>query len=137
MSGGNHQLSLDEFFYCYRPQHIVSSKGTYHFAAQEKDLRLVSDMPDSNKNWKSRFFLSRGRIGCVVKKNGRQYRTIILTTLGLLSKIQVYPICSFSFVCLFQASNTAYSPCFLASICPHITEEQKDFIRRVIEIPLD
>ena len=25
LSGGNHQLSLDEFFYCYKPQHIVSS----------------------------------------------------------------------------------------------------------------
>jgi len=25
LSGGNRQLSLDEFFWCYRPQHIVSS----------------------------------------------------------------------------------------------------------------
>ena len=71
LSGGNRQLSLDEFFYCYRLQHIVSSKGTYHFAARERDLRLVSDMPDFNKNWKSRFFLLRGRIDCVVRKNGR------------------------------------------------------------------
>ena len=31
LSGGNCQLSLDEFFYCYKPHHIVSSKGTYHF----------------------------------------------------------------------------------------------------------
>ena len=45
-SGGNRQLSLDEFFYCYRPQHIVSSQGIYHFAAQKKVLRLVSDMLD-------------------------------------------------------------------------------------------
>ena len=50
LSGGNCQLSLDEFFYCYRPQHIISSKGTYHFVIQERDLRLVSDMPDSNRN---------------------------------------------------------------------------------------
>ena len=28
----NYQLSLDEFFYCYKPHHIVSSKGTYHFS---------------------------------------------------------------------------------------------------------
>ena len=56
LSGGNHQLSLDEFFYYYRPQHIISSKGTYHFATWEKDLILVSDMPDSNRNWKSRYF---------------------------------------------------------------------------------
>ena len=40
LSGGNRQLMLDEFFYCYRPHH----------------MKLVSDMPDSNRNWKSRFF---------------------------------------------------------------------------------
>ena len=50
LSGGNHQLTLDKFFYCYRPHHIASSRGTYHFNAQEKSLRLVSDMPDSNRN---------------------------------------------------------------------------------------
>ena len=60
LSGGNHQLTLDEFFYCYRPHHIASSKGTYHFNAQEKSLRLVSDMPDSNRNWKSRYFFVKG-----------------------------------------------------------------------------
>ena len=50
LSGGNRQLTLDEFFYCYRPHHISSSKGTYHFAVRDKDLKLVSDMPDSNRN---------------------------------------------------------------------------------------
>ena len=50
LSGGNRQLTLDEFFYCYRPHHISSSKGTYHFAVREKHLKLVSDMPDSNRN---------------------------------------------------------------------------------------
>ena len=53
LSGENHQLSLDKFFYCYRPQHIISSKEIYHFAARGKDLRLVSDMPDSNRDRKS------------------------------------------------------------------------------------
>ena len=60
LSGGNHQLSLDEFFYCYRSQHIVSSKGIYHFVARNKDLRLVSDMPVSNRNWKSKYFFVLG-----------------------------------------------------------------------------
>ena len=50
LSGGNHQLTLDEFFYCYRPHHIASSKGIYHFNTREKSLRLVSNMPDSNRN---------------------------------------------------------------------------------------
>ena len=60
LSGGNCQLMLDEFFYCYRPHHISSSKGTYHLTVREKDLKLVSDMPDSNRNWKSRFFFFEG-----------------------------------------------------------------------------
>ena len=60
LSGGNRQLILDEFFYCYRLHHISFSKGTYHFAIREKDLKLVSDMPDSNRNWKSRFFFVEG-----------------------------------------------------------------------------
>ena len=60
LSGGNCQLLLDEFFYCYKPQHIVSSQGIYHFAARKKALRLVSDMPDSNKNWKGRYFFVQG-----------------------------------------------------------------------------
>ena len=60
LSGGNRQLTLDEFFYCYRPHHITSCKGTYHFTIREKDLKLVSDMLDSNRNWKSRYFFVEG-----------------------------------------------------------------------------
>ena len=33
---------------------------TYNFAVREKDLKLVSDMPDSNRNWKSKFFFVEG-----------------------------------------------------------------------------
>ena len=60
LSRGNHQLTLDEFLWCYSPQHIVSSKGTYHFSTRKKKLRLVSDMLDSNRNWKGRYFFVKG-----------------------------------------------------------------------------
>ena len=50
LSGGNRQLTIDEFFWCYRPQHIVSSQGIYHFVARKKGLKLVFDMLDSNRN---------------------------------------------------------------------------------------
>ena len=60
LSGGNRQLMLNEFFYCYGSHHISSSKGTYHFAIRKKDLKLVSNMPDYNRNWKSRFFFFEG-----------------------------------------------------------------------------
>ena len=60
LSGGNCQLTLDEFFYYYRPHHIASSKGMYHFSFREKDLKSVSDMLDSNRNWKNRYFFVEG-----------------------------------------------------------------------------
>ena len=31
-----------------------------HFAVRDKDLKLVSNMPDSNRNWKNRFFFVEG-----------------------------------------------------------------------------
>ena len=50
LSGGNYRLTLDKFFYCYKPQLIYSSKGIYHFLARKLSFRLVSDMPNSNRN---------------------------------------------------------------------------------------
>ncbi|KAK9998057.1 hypothetical protein SO802_017660 [Lithocarpus litseifolius] len=60
LSGGHRQLTLDEFFWCYRPHQIASSRGIYHFSARKKELRLVSDMPDSNRKWKGRYFFVEG-----------------------------------------------------------------------------
>ena len=60
LSGGNRRLTLEEFFYCYKPQHISSSKGIYHFLARKSLLRLMSDMPDSNRNWKNMYFFVKG-----------------------------------------------------------------------------
>ena len=57
---GNRWLSLDKFFYCYKPQQITSLKGIYHFLARKSSLRLVSDKPDSNRNWKNRYFFVKG-----------------------------------------------------------------------------
>ena len=60
LSGGNHRLTLDEYFYCYKPQQISSSKGIYHFLVRKTSLRLVSNMSDSNTNWKSIYFFVKG-----------------------------------------------------------------------------
>ena len=53
-------LTLDKFFYCYKPQHISSSQEIYHFLARKMLLRLVSYMPNSNRNWKNRYFFVQG-----------------------------------------------------------------------------
>ena len=60
LSSGNHRLTLDEFFYYYRPQQITSSKGIYHFLARKTSLRLVSDMLDLNRNQKNIYFFVQG-----------------------------------------------------------------------------
>ena len=36
------------------------SKGRTTLPLREKDLKLVFDMPDSNRNWKSKFFFVEG-----------------------------------------------------------------------------
>ena len=51
---------LDEFFWCYHPQHMISSQGIYHFATKKKVMRLVSNMADSNRNWKGIYFFVKG-----------------------------------------------------------------------------
>lgn len=51
---------LDEFFYYYKSQQISSSRGIYHFLARKLAFRLVSNMLDSNRNWKNRYFFVQG-----------------------------------------------------------------------------
>ena len=57
LSGGHRSLTLEEFFYCYKPQEIPRSKGFYNFVCRWAALRLIFDMPDSNRQWKARFFV--------------------------------------------------------------------------------
>lgn len=35
-------------------------KGIYHFLARKLSFRFVSDIPDSNRNWKNRYFFVQG-----------------------------------------------------------------------------
>ena len=137
LSGGNHQLMLDEFFYYYRPHHISSSKGTYHFSVKEKNLKLVSDMPDSNRNWKSRYFIVEGTNWvCHEEEWATMPRGYFDNTWAFVRELGWTRQLLF---CLFysDASNTVYFFLIVASARPHITDEQEEFIQRVLEIPLD
>nr|POF21202.1 hypothetical protein CFP56_06998 [Quercus suber] len=60
MSGGYRHLTFDEFFYCYKPQQIMASKGFFNFVCHKTSLRLVSDMTDSNHEWKGKYFFVQG-----------------------------------------------------------------------------
>ena len=57
---GKPSANTGRVFLLLQTHHIASSKGTYHFTVREKDLKLVSDMPDLNRNWKSRYFFVEG-----------------------------------------------------------------------------
>ena len=56
LSRGNCSLTLEEFFYCYKPQEIPRSKSFYNFVCHRAALKLISDMFDFNCQWKARFF---------------------------------------------------------------------------------
>ena len=60
MSNGARRLTVEEFFHCYCLDEIAQSKGVYSFMPKSPLLRLVCETPDSNRNWKSRYFFMEG-----------------------------------------------------------------------------
>ena len=117
---GNRQPSLDEFFWCYRPQHFVSSQGIYHFTARKKELRLVSDVLDSNRNWKGRYFFVQGTDWVcrpekwVTMPHGFDNTWGIVKDLGLVSSVFFF----YFFLCLFVKYLTLSIPLFqLVFVC--------------------
>ena len=60
MFDGARRLTMKEFFHYYRPNEIAQSKGIYNFVPRSSLLRLMCETPDSNKNWKSRYFFIEG-----------------------------------------------------------------------------
>ena len=55
MFDGACRLMVEEFFHYYRSTEITQSKGMYSFVPKSSLLRLMSDTPDFNRNWKSRY----------------------------------------------------------------------------------
>ena len=56
----DHSLTVDKFFYCYKPSEISQSLGFYQFMARGKDCRLIRSLPTSDRNWKTEFFFVSG-----------------------------------------------------------------------------
>ena len=48
LTKGRRQLTIEEFFHCYRPSEIVKSMGIYNFLPRKPTFRLVYETPDSN-----------------------------------------------------------------------------------------
>ena len=60
MTNGSKRLTVCEFLHCYRPDEIDRSKGTYSFASRSPLLKVIFETPDSNRDWKSRYFFLKG-----------------------------------------------------------------------------
>ena len=57
---GNCPLTVDEFFYCYKPSEISQSFGFYQFTVRGRDYRLIKSLVTSDRNWKTEFFFVSG-----------------------------------------------------------------------------
>ena len=60
MSNGAKRLTMREFLHCYRPDEIDKSKGIYSFVPRSPLLKVIFETPDSNGEWKSRYFFLEG-----------------------------------------------------------------------------
>ena len=60
MSNGSRRLTVREFLHCYRPDKIDKSRGIYSFAHRSPLLKVIFETPDSNRDWKSRYFFLEG-----------------------------------------------------------------------------
>ena len=60
MSNDARSLTVREFLHCYRPDEIDKSKGMYSFIPRKSVLKVIYETPDSNHDWKSRYFFLKG-----------------------------------------------------------------------------
>ena len=60
MLDGARRLTVEEFFHCYCPAEVTQSKGMYNFTPKNPLLRLICENPNSNRDWKSRYFFLEG-----------------------------------------------------------------------------
>ena len=56
MSNGARSLTVREFLHCYHPDEIDKSKGMYSFVLRKSILKVIYETPNSNCDWKSRYF---------------------------------------------------------------------------------
>ena len=98
----------------------------------------MSDMPDSNRNWKGRYFFVQGtdwvchREEWVTMPHGFDNTWGIVKDSSLVSS--TFSLFLYLFVKVF---NVICFFSFSTSVCLCITNEQEAFIRRVLEIPFD
>ena len=57
---GNCPITVDEFFYCYKPSEITQSTGSYQFLSRGSQFSLIRGCSSSDRLWKKEFFFIFG-----------------------------------------------------------------------------
>ena len=89
MTDGARRLMVKEFLHCYHPNEIDKSRGMYSFIPKSPLLKVIYETPDSNKDWKSRyFFLECDNWMC---RPGDTEHMLADTTWGILHPSSMHP----------------------------------------------
>ena len=103
MSNGARSLTVREFLHCYRLDEIDKSKGMYSFVPRKSVLKVICETPDSNRNWKSRYFFMEGD-GWMCHPGETDYMPVDKTW-GILDPSDIYT-CHIVYVDFFIFLNT-------------------------------
>ena len=105
LSNGVHRMTMEEFFHCYRPSEITQSRGMYSFLPRSQSLRLVCETPNSNNNWKSRYFFIQGD-DWMCHSDDQEYM-LVDKTWGIMPSSGRCPFCLdlFFFTCFISYFN--------------------------------
>ena len=60
MTDGARRLTVREFLHCYYPDEIDKSRGMYSFVPRIPLLKVIYETPNSNRDWKRRYFFLEG-----------------------------------------------------------------------------
>ena len=89
MTDGARRLTVREFLHCYHPDKIDRSRGMYSFASRSLLLKVIFETPDSNRDWKSRYFFLEGD-GWMGRPGEMEYIPVD-TTWGVLHPSRMHP----------------------------------------------
>ena len=89
MTDGAKRLTVREFLHCYRLDEINRSRGMYSFASKSPLLKVIFETPDSNRDWKSRYFFLEGD-GWMGRPGEMEYMPVD-TTWGVLHPSRMHP----------------------------------------------
>ena len=128
MSDGARRLTVEEFFNCYHPAEITQSKAMYNFAPRSPLLRLICENPDSNKDWKNRYFFFEGD-GWMFHPGDIEFIPVDKTW-GIMPPSGMHPSAN---ICLYfnYSAMLNYPSFYAARDCPPISIEQFSFLENI------